>query len=56
MSLSVLVDYKSGNALMVRSLILSVVLFRFRGLNVVVVGVLVFARHGIMTLCQRVQA
>ena len=36
-----LVEYKRGNALMVWSLTLSVVLFCFRGLNVVVVGVLV---------------
>ena len=36
-----LVEYNNSNALMVWSLTLSVVLFRFRGLNVVVVGVLV---------------
>ena len=36
-----LVEYKHGNVLMVWSLTLSVVLFRFCGLNVVAVGVLV---------------
>ena len=38
---ALLVEYKLWNKLMVWSLTLSVVLFRFRGLNVVVVGVLV---------------